>query len=59
MIGMISNPSAPRFYGKHNDRMPAFAADESDPGKNTLSRKQIELIVDWLREDYYRAGAAK
>jgi ubiquinol-cytochrome c reductase cytochrome b subunit len=52
MIGMISNPLAPRFYGKKNDRMPAFAPDAGDDGKNILSRRQIELIVDWLRGDY-------
>jgi hypothetical protein len=52
LIGMISNPAAPRFYGEKNDRMPIFAADEKDPAKNILSRRQIELIADWLRGDY-------
>jgi ubiquinol-cytochrome c reductase cytochrome b subunit len=51
LIGMISNPSAPRFYGKKNDRMPAFAANESDLSSCILSRREIELIVDWLRGD--------
>jgi ubiquinol-cytochrome c reductase cytochrome b subunit len=52
IIGMISNPAGPRFYGDKNDRMPAFAADEKDPTKNILTRKQLELLVDWLRGDY-------
>ena len=52
LINIISNPAGPRFYGEKNDRMPAFAADEKDPTKNILTRKQIELIVDWLRGDY-------
>ena len=54
LIGMISNPGAPRFYGKKNDRMPAFAADAADASKCILSRREIELIVDWLRGDYLR-----
>ena len=49
LIGMISNPAAPRFYGKKNDRMPAFAPEADEMrGKNILSRQQIKLIVDWL-----------
>jgi ubiquinol-cytochrome c reductase cytochrome b subunit len=67
-IGMISNPAAPRFYGKQNDRMPAFspvepkadasgvvdkAAAEEAAAKNILSRQQVEQVVDWLRRDYF------
>jgi ubiquinol-cytochrome c reductase cytochrome b subunit len=55
LIGMISNPSAPRFYGKKNDRMPAFAADAADPSRCILTRREIELIADWLRGDYLHA----
>jgi ubiquinol-cytochrome c reductase cytochrome b subunit len=54
LIGMISNPGAPRFYGKKNDRMPAFAVDAADASKCILTRREIELIVDWLRGDYLR-----
>lgn len=49
MIGMVSNPSHPMFYGDNNDRMPAFA----DEG--ILSDQQIELVVDWIRADWYRS----
>jgi ubiquinol-cytochrome c reductase cytochrome b subunit len=52
MSGMICNPRAPRFYGEQNDRMPAFAPHEQAVEQNRLSRRQIELIVDWLRGDY-------
>ena len=44
MIDFVSDPSAPKYYGKRNDRMPAFGAD------GRLSRKYIALIVDWLRD---------
>ncbi len=54
--GMISNPGAQRFYGQKNDRMPAFAVDADDESKNILTHRQIELIVDWLRGDYYQSG---
>ncbi len=48
-IGMICNPATPRFYGDKNDRMPAFAPEAEGSGKNQLSRREIELLVDWLR----------
>jgi ubiquinol-cytochrome c reductase cytochrome b subunit len=47
LIGMISNPKHERYYGDRNDRMPAFGADK------VLDEKQIGLIVDWLRRDWY------
>jgi ubiquinol-cytochrome c reductase cytochrome b subunit len=50
MVGIVSNPAHERFYGAKNDRMPAFGADE------ILDDKTIGLIVDWLREDWYRPG---
>ncbi|MCC7086294.1 MAG: c-type cytochrome [Pirellulales bacterium] len=49
MIGMICDPAAPRFYGENNDRMPAFCPEAEGSSKNLLSRREIELIVDWLR----------
>jgi ubiquinol-cytochrome c reductase cytochrome b subunit len=49
MIGMICNPAAPRFYGDKNDRMPAFCPEAEGSTKNLLSRRDVELIVDWLR----------
>ncbi|HKQ37879.1 MAG TPA: cytochrome b N-terminal domain-containing protein, partial [Verrucomicrobiae bacterium] len=47
LIGFISNPAHPKFYGKRNDRMPRFAEEK------ILDTKSIALIADWLREDWY------
>jgi ubiquinol-cytochrome c reductase cytochrome b subunit len=61
LIAFISNPEHARFYGPRddsdsqgNDRMPAFAANPDSPQSNLLTRRQIEIIVDWLRGDYDR-----
>ncbi len=51
-IGIIRNPADPRFYGKRNDRMQAYAKTD-DETKNLLTSRQIELLVDWLRGDWY------
>jgi ubiquinol-cytochrome c reductase cytochrome b subunit len=48
LIGIISNPAHPRFYGKDNDRMLGYA-DSADPASNTLSHQEIGVLVDWLR----------
>jgi ubiquinol-cytochrome c reductase cytochrome b subunit len=47
LVSFISDPRHERFYGGRNDRMPAFGADKM------LDEKQIGLIVDWLRHDWY------
>ena len=52
IAGAIRNPAAPRFYGKLNDRMPAYAAS-ADPGQNTLGEDQIRLLAAWLRGEWY------
>ncbi len=49
LMRFISNPNHPDFYGKRNDRMPAFA------DKKILDAKQIALLADWLRGDWYVA----
>jgi ubiquinol-cytochrome c reductase cytochrome b subunit len=43
LIGIISNPKHERFYGKRNDRMPAFGEDKM------LDAQAIGFIADWLR----------
>ncbi|MEX2185280.1 MAG: cytochrome b N-terminal domain-containing protein [Pirellulales bacterium] len=59
LLDFVSNPAHKRFYeGKSNDRMPAFAADAAKPANNLLSRHELELIVDWLRSDWYRPEEA-
>ncbi|NOZ38976.1 MAG: DUF4405 domain-containing protein [Planctomycetes bacterium] len=57
LLDFISNPADERFYGDSNDRMPAFAPHD-DPQLNQMDQKSLELIVDWLRGDWYRAEEA-
>jgi ubiquinol-cytochrome c reductase cytochrome b subunit len=47
LIGIISNPTHADYYGKRNDRMPAFATTE------VLDATAIGLVADWLRGDWY------
>jgi hypothetical protein len=47
---MITNPKHERFYGKRNDRMPAFGADM------ILDAHAIGLLADWLRGEWYEPG---
>jgi ubiquinol-cytochrome c reductase cytochrome b subunit len=50
LIGLISNPEHPRYYGKRNDRMQKFGADK------ILNPQAIGLIADWLRGDWAETG---
>jgi ubiquinol-cytochrome c reductase cytochrome b subunit len=50
LIAFVSNPAHPRFYGKRNDRMPAFGEDK------VLDGHAIGLIADWLRGEWYEPG---
>jgi len=56
LIGIISNPEHERFYPDTNDRMPAFAKNASDPRSNLLTDREVGLIADWLRGDWFEAG---
>jgi len=49
LTGIICNPTHNRFYGKDNDRMPAYAASAESPETNRLTPRQIELLSAWLR----------
>lgn len=53
-VGIIANPAHAKFYGKENDRMPAYA-ESTDESKNVLSRRDIELLTDWLRGEWVEA----
>jgi len=44
-VDIINNPADGRFYGKRNDRMPAYA--------ETMRQNQVEMLADWLRGDWY------
>ena len=53
VAGIIRNSADKRFYGNLNDRMPAYAASTTDTAQNTLSPRQIEMLTDWLRGQWY------
>jgi ubiquinol-cytochrome c reductase cytochrome b subunit len=59
MLGLVSDPEHERFYRQENDRMPSFAKDLEHPERNNVSVRELSLIVDWLRGDYYVAGAER
>jgi ubiquinol-cytochrome c reductase cytochrome b subunit len=52
LAGIISDPNHERFYGENNDGMPAFGTDR------ILDGRQIGLIVDWLRGEWYEPPTA-
>ena len=49
LTDFISDPAHERFYGEKNDNMPAFFKDAANPKNNKLSRRELEMLVDWLR----------
>ena len=51
LIGLITNPSHIRYYGKRNDRMPAFGDEK------ILDARSIELVADWLRGDWFEGNS--
>lgn len=54
LTSIIKNPKHERFYGKRNDRMPAFG----DEG--ILDERQIGMLAEWLRgEERVTATAAR
>jgi ubiquinol-cytochrome c reductase cytochrome b subunit len=56
MLGLVSDPTHERFYRRENDRMPSFAKDLAHPANNNVSVRELSLIVDWLRDEYYIEG---
>lgn len=48
LAAFISDPEHRRFYGRSNDRMPAFGRE------GRLDEQAIQLVVDWLRGDWPR-----
>ncbi|MEI8371979.1 MAG: cytochrome b N-terminal domain-containing protein [Planctomycetota bacterium] len=53
LIGIVGNSAHTRFYGKENDRMPVYVESATDTKKNVLSQQELELLVDWLRGEWY------
>jgi hypothetical protein len=58
LLGFLRNPAGEQFYSEMNDRMPAFAPHE-DARLNLLDDRELELLVDWLRGDWYRAPSSE
>ena len=52
-VGIIRNPAHKRFYSESNDRMPAYAEQPGDAPANMLTTKQVGLIADWLRGEWF------
>ncbi len=48
VMEIIGNPAHERFYGKRNDRMPAFGEEKR------LGALEIGLLADWLRGEWYK-----
>jgi ubiquinol-cytochrome c reductase cytochrome b subunit len=57
LMGFVSDPMHERFYRMENDRMPSFAANLEHPERNSVSIRELSLIVDWLRGQYYVADS--
>ncbi|MFM9025289.1 MAG: cytochrome b N-terminal domain-containing protein [Planctomycetaceae bacterium] len=55
LVGIITDPAHERFYGDTNDRMPSFGK-AADGGTPQLTTRQIGLLADWLRGEWYRGG---
>ena len=47
LIGLITNPAHTNYFGKRNDRMPAFGEEK------ILDATTIGLVADWLRGEWY------
>ena len=57
LVGIITDPTHERFYGDTNDRMPSFGKAEQG-SLPMLPARQIDLIADWLRGEWYRPAVA-
>ena len=53
LIGIITDAKHERYYGKRNDRMPAFGSEQ------ILDAQSIGLLTDWLRGEWYEPMASK
>jgi len=56
LIGIIRDPAHKRFYGARNDRMPSYAPADR-PDQHILSPRQVEMLADWLRGQWYETAA--
>jgi ubiquinol-cytochrome c reductase cytochrome b subunit len=51
IVGLLTDPGHPSYYGKSNDRMPAFGA------KQMLDAPAMTLLADWLRGQWFVPAA--
>ncbi|MBC8087099.1 MAG: cytochrome b N-terminal domain-containing protein [Phycisphaerae bacterium] len=49
----IADPAHERFFGDNNDRMPSFGPEK------TLSDKEIGMVSDWLRGEWFVSPVKK
>lgn len=55
----ISDPTHERFYREAVEGgMPGFATNRDDPLANRLTPQQLDVLVRWLRGEWYRPDAA-
>lgn len=50
--GFIADPTDVKYYGKHNDRMPAYRPADGDA---LMSDDEIAMLADWMHGAWYRA----
>jgi len=64
LVGVVIDPTHPWFYGERNDRMPSYLEFPDDPANNRMTARDVGLVADWLRGEWYEpsgsdeAGAA-
>lgn len=52
IAGFIADPTLTKYYGKNNDRMPAYCPSEGDA---LMTQHEVEMLADWLSGIWYRA----
>ena len=52
-VAIIANAGDRRFYRDDNDRMPVYAESLDDPAKNILQNRELGLLADWLRGEWF------
>ena len=56
IAGFIADPTSPKYYGKNNDRMPAYRPAEGDA---LMTEQEVDMLADWLSGVWYRAPQVK
>ena len=56
IVGIIADPTHDWFYNQRNDRMPAYLQFPMEPQKNRLAARDVQLVTNWLRGEWYEPG---